>query len=44
MIERIWNVMEENVLANCYHETMDQLIKILMQFSVVFNVQTCRFF
>ncbi|WP_192797229.1 transposase [Bacillus cereus] len=26
MIERVWKVMKENVLANCYHETMEHLM------------------
>ncbi|WP_042887736.1 IS630 family transposase [Bacillus cereus] len=32
MIERIWKVMKENVLANCYHETMDHLMDSIYQF------------
>ncbi|CDN37977.1 unnamed protein product [Bacillus thuringiensis DB27] len=32
MIERVWKVMKENVLANCYHETMDHLVDSIYQF------------
>ncbi|MDY7965471.1 transposase [Bacillus thuringiensis] len=32
MIERVWKVMKENVLANCYHETMDHLMDSIYQF------------
>ncbi|WP_176524826.1 transposase [Bacillus thuringiensis] len=30
MIERVWEVMKENVLANCYHETMDHLMDSIL--------------
>ncbi|HDR6248016.1 TPA: hypothetical protein QCU24_005920 [Bacillus cereus] len=32
MIERIWTVMKENVLANCCHETMKHLKDSIYQF------------
>jgi len=32
MIERVWKVMKETVLANCYHETMDYLVDSIYQF------------
>ncbi|WP_240519824.1 hypothetical protein [Bacillus thuringiensis] len=32
MIERVWKVMKENVLANYYHETMDYLVDSIDQF------------
>ncbi|WP_257129275.1 transposase [Bacillus cereus] len=32
MIERVWKVMKENILANCYHETMDHLVDSIYQF------------
>ncbi|AZJ24509.1 hypothetical protein CT694_34275 (plasmid) [Bacillus wiedmannii bv. thuringiensis] len=32
MIERVWKVMKENVLANFYHETMDHLMDSIYQF------------
>ncbi|WP_373371787.1 transposase [Bacillus thuringiensis] len=52
MIERVWKVMKENVLANFYHETMDDLLDSIYQFIksidkkslVVSNVQTFQFF
>lgn len=31
MIERVWKVMKENVLANCFHETMDHLMDSIYQ-------------
>lgn len=37
MIERIWKVMKENVLANCYHETMNHLINSMYQFTESIN-------
>lgn len=30
--ERVWEVMKENVLANCYHGTMDHLMDSIYQF------------
>ncbi|EOQ01515.1 hypothetical protein IKC_06483 [Bacillus cereus VD184] len=32
MIERVWKVMKDNVLANCYLETMDHLVDSIYQF------------
>ncbi|HDR5276893.1 TPA: IS630 family transposase [Bacillus thuringiensis] len=37
MIERIWKVMKENVLANCYHETMGHLMNSIYQFTEPIN-------
>ncbi|WP_196478217.1 transposase [Bacillus sp. SRB3LM] len=37
MIERIWKVIKENVLANCYHETMDHLMSSIYQFTESIN-------
>ncbi|MCR6850417.1 IS630 family transposase [Bacillus sp. IBL03825] len=37
MIERVWKVMKENVLANCYHETMDHLMDSIYQFTESIN-------
>ncbi|QWG70339.1 hypothetical protein EXW32_28720 (plasmid) [Bacillus mycoides] len=37
MIERVWKIMKENVLANCYHETMEHLLDSIYQFTESIN-------
>ncbi|WP_195743611.1 transposase [Bacillus cereus] len=37
MIECVWKVMKENVLVNCYHETLDHLIDLICQFTASVN-------